>query len=86
MVNKGTVVNDAAAKERGPDGELARWRTEFPEIVELGLVIYTPEGLARFLRSPQPRFGGRTALELMATGQADRVLSALAADHEGLGY
>lgn len=55
-------------------------------IYDLGLLVYTPEGLDSFLRVPQPRFDGRTALDLMANGQAERVLSALAADHEGLSF
>ena len=56
------------------------------EIVDLGLTVYTPDGFARYLATPLPAFGGRTALQLIEGGEADRVLAALAADYEGLGY
>ncbi|MBI3978151.1 MAG: DUF2384 domain-containing protein [Chloroflexi bacterium] len=59
---------------------------QLQEIVRLGLVVYTPEGFAQFLSTPTPEFGGSTALQLIEIGQAERVLAALAADHEGLGY
>jgi hypothetical protein len=53
------------------------------QIVELGQLIYTPEGWRQFLALPQPRFGGRTALQLIERGEAERVLGALATDYEG---
>ena len=84
MAGKGTKLEDPMAAFN-QDDEVARWLAQFPEVRNLGLVVYTPEGLGLFLRSPQPRFGGRSAIELMADGQAERVLAALAADHEGLG-
>ncbi len=56
------------------------------EIIRLGHAVYTPEGFRRFLSTPLDEFDGRTALQLIESGQADRVLSALAADYEGLGY
>jgi DNA-binding transcriptional regulator YiaG len=57
-------------------GQLAR-------IVELGALVYTPEGFRRFLTVPQPRFGGLTAFQLIERGEADRVIGALATDYEG---
>lgn len=63
-------------------GQLARLR----EIADLGQAVYTPDGFARFLTSPLPAFGGRTALQLIEAGEDERVLAALAADYEGLGY
>ncbi len=53
------------------------------QIVELGQLVYTPEGWRQFLTLPQPRFGGRTALQLIERGEAERVLGALATDYEG---
>jgi transcriptional regulator with XRE-family HTH domain len=55
-------------------------------IVDLGTVVYTPEGFVQFLITPLPSFGGRTALQMIEQGQAGAVLAALAADYEGLGY
>lgn len=72
--------------ENDTEGEAARCLAQFPDVRNLGLVVYTAEGFNSFLRTPQARFDGRTALDLMATGEAERVLAALAADHEGLGY
>ncbi len=59
---------------------------QLQEIVELGLTVYTPDGFARYLVTPLPTFGGRSALQLLEQGEADGVLAALAADYEGLGY
>jgi hypothetical protein len=56
---------------------------QLAHIVELGELVYTPEGWQRFLTLPQPRFGGRTALQLIERGEAQRVLGALATDYEG---
>src|SRR5438132_1585853 len=56
---------------------------QLAQIVELGQLVYTPEGWRQFLRLPQPRFGGRTALQLIERGEAERVIGALATDYEG---
>lgn len=56
------------------------------EIVDLGLQVYTYEGLREFLSKPQPPFNGHTAYQLMSIGEYDIVLSALVADFEGLGF
>lgn len=56
------------------------------EIVDLGLKVYTSEGLREFLSKPQPTFNDHTAYQLMSIGEYDTVLSALAADFEGLGF
>ena len=63
-------------------GRLAQIR----EIVELGLIVYSREGFKHFLVLPMPLFEGYSALQLIELGKGDRVLSALAADYEGLGY
>jgi len=56
------------------------------EVVELGRKVYTPEGLGEFLTTPLPVFGHRSAVQLMAEGEYDKVLGALADDFEGLGF
>jgi hypothetical protein len=56
------------------------------QILEVGLAVYTPHGLTAFLTTRQPEFGGQTGLQLVERGQAERVLAALAADLDGLGY
>jgi DNA-binding XRE family transcriptional regulator len=64
------------------------------EIVTLGLMVYTLDGLKEFLITPLPVFDlpqatlreRYTALDLMQIGDFDRVISALAADFEGLGF
>lgn len=56
------------------------------EIIDLGLAVYTSEGLKEFLRTPLPVFEGRTGFELIQLGEYDRVIGALAADFEGTGF
>ncbi len=56
------------------------------QIVKLGLVVYTPEGLRTFMTSPIPELRGRTPLQAIEQDDADLVLGALAAEYEGLGY
>ena len=56
------------------------------DIAELARAVYTAEGVDTFLSTPLPVFEGRTALELMGLGEYDRVIAALAADYDGLGY
>ena len=56
------------------------------EIATLGLMVYSNDGLKEFLTTPLPVFNGYTAIDLMSIGEYDRVISALAADFEGLGY
>ncbi len=56
------------------------------EIATLGLMVYTVDGLKEFLTTPLPVFDLHTAIDLMMIGEYDRVIGALAADFEGLGY
>lgn len=53
---------------------------------ELGRSVYTPDGFRLFLRTPMPEFGDRTALQMIEQGEFERVIAALAADYEGLGF
>ena len=56
---------------------------QLAQIVELGQLVYTPDGWREFLMLPQPRFEGRTAMQLLERGELGRVLAALATDYEG---
>ncbi|MBI2940424.1 MAG: helix-turn-helix domain-containing protein [Chloroflexi bacterium] len=56
------------------------------QIVDLGQVVYGPDGLRRFVMLPMPVFGRGTALQLIEMGEADRVYGAIAADYEGQGF
>ena len=73
-------------------GELPTSRTtrgrlaQVQEIVDLGRIVWTSEGFQRFMTIPLPAFGGRSALQLVEAGEAERVIGELAADYEGLGY
>ena len=42
---------------------------QLQEIVELGLTVYTPDGFTRYLATPLPTFGGRTALQTDRAGR-----------------
>ena len=73
-------------REAAPVSLAARERlTLIQQILELGRVVYTEEGVEQFLRTPLPVFGGRSALKLIEAGQGEQVLAALATDYEGLG-
>lgn len=58
---------------------------EIAEIVELGLIVYTPDGFREFLTTPLPPFEHRTALQEIEQGRAENVIAALSTDYEGLG-
>ncbi len=72
--------------EVSPNQEHRNALAKLKEIEELGLLVYTCEGLREFLSTPLPIFDGHSALETIRLGQHDQVLAALAADYEGLGY
>jgi hypothetical protein len=44
------------------------------EIVDLGLLVYPPEGLKRFLQTPLPVFGGRSGFELIQLASSHRLI------------
>ena len=70
----------------GPERQEQRERlARLQEIIDLGTKVYTPEGLSEFLSTPLPEFGNKTAYDMLFIGDYDAVLSALAADYEGLG-
>jgi transcriptional regulator with XRE-family HTH domain len=55
------------------------------EILELGIKVYTAQGLRTFFKTPLPEFDHQTAFDILSIGRFDDVLGALAADYEGLG-
>lgn len=74
-------------QDRVSQGRLVRERlATLQEVVDLGLTVYTREGLREFLTTPLPVFDGRSALQLVELGEGEWVLAVLAADYEGLGY
>jgi transcriptional regulator with XRE-family HTH domain len=60
--------------------------SQLREIVELGLMLYTPKGLVLFLQTPFPTFDGRTGLQLIEAGKGKHVFGVLAGEYEGLGF
>jgi uncharacterized protein (DUF2384 family) len=71
-----------------PAGASSRIRSQLAQIQEvrdLGLCVYTPEGLRQFLKTPLPVFEGRTPLQMIEQGSAGAVIAAFASDYEGLG-
>lgn len=70
----------------GPERQDQKERlARLQEIIDLGTKVYTPEGLSDFFSTPLPEFGNKTAYDMLFIGDYDAVLSALAADYEGLG-
>lgn len=70
--------------ERLPTGAAALTRLALiREVVDLGLVVFTPGGFARFMASPAPAFRGLTPLQLVERGEVEHVFGALAALYEG---
>ncbi len=69
-----------------PNAEAKKHLAKPKEIAELAQMVYTPEGIKEFLSTPMKVFSGYTALDLIRLGQHDKVIAALAADYEGLGY
>ena len=72
--------------DSGPERQEQKERlARLQEIIDLGTKVYTPEGLSDFFSTPLPEFGNKTAYDMLFIGDYDVVLSALAADYEGLG-
>lgn len=71
--------------DRLPASPAAAMRlAQLQELVDLGLLVYTPKGLVRFVSLPLPVFGGLTALQLVERGQIERVMAELASVYEGV--
>ena len=54
------------------------------ELADLGVLVYTPGGFARFMATPLPAFDGLIALQLIERGDIERVYAELAATYEGV--
>ena len=85
-VSANTIERSEVHPELPPSRAARRRLGQLREIVQLGTIVYTRVGFAWFLTSPMPAFDNRTALQLIEMDQAERVVSALVEDYEGLGY
>jgi transcriptional regulator with XRE-family HTH domain len=54
------------------------------ELVDFGLIVFTPAGLAQFVSTPLPAFRGLAALQLIERGETERVMGTLASLYEGV--
>lgn len=54
------------------------------ELTDLGLLVYAPDGFARFMATPLPVFGGLTGLQLVERGEVERVFAELASTYDGV--
>lgn len=69
-----------------PNKEISTLLAKLQHVAELANKVYTLEGLKAFLFTLLPEFNNRTAYNLMAQGEFEPVVGALAADYEGMGY
>jgi transcriptional regulator with XRE-family HTH domain len=80
------TVNRWTKSGTGPDRREHITRlSKLHEILELGIKVYTAQGLRNFFKTPLPEFDHQTAFDILSIGRFDDVLAALAADYEGLG-
>ncbi len=88
LLKVSTKTVNRAEKQHLPlkDTDVRARLAKLQEIASLGLMVYSSDGLREFLTTPLPVFNGYTAIDLMLIGEYDRVIGALAADFEGLGY
>ncbi|ELR98413.1 helix-turn-helix domain-containing protein [Gloeocapsa sp. PCC 73106] len=68
------------------DSAVLKRLAKLKEIRDLGLMVYTPEGLKEFLFTPLPIFAGQCALDLLQLGDYEPIVSVLASDLEGIGF
>ena len=79
------TVQRSEQDRRLPTSRTATERlAQLREIIDLGRVVYSPDGFATFLQTPIPALGLATPLQAIERWQADRVLALLAADYEGV--
>ena len=60
--------------------------TQLKKITTIGRKVYTPKGLNEFLSTPLSVFGGKTGYDMISLNENEAVISALAADYEGIGF
>lgn len=81
-VTSRTVERSESAR-RLPTARVATERlAQIRQIVDLGLTVYTLEGLRAFVATPMLAFHNATALQAIERGEGNMVISALAADYE----
>ena len=56
---------------------------QLQNIVDIGLEVFTPEGLHRVMTNPQPGFDNRSGLDLIESGDGRRVFGEFATLAEG---
>lgn len=56
---------------------------QIQNIVDVGLIVWKPEGFHRVMTEPMPVFGDRSGLDLIERGDGDEVLGEFATLHEG---
>jgi len=72
-------------QERLPAQSAAATRlAKLKELVDLGLLVYMPEGFTQFMATPLPTFGGLSALQMIERGDIERVYAELASTYEGV--
>ena len=59
---------------------------QLKKIATIGRKVYTPEGLNEFLSTPLSVFEGKTGYDMIFLNENEAVISALAADYEGMGF
>ena len=63
---------------------LQRILDQYPEVGRVGRAVYEDDALLVLLLRPSQRFGGQSGLDLLRAGREGEVISALAADYEGI--
>jgi len=78
------TVTRLEEQERLPTSSATLTRlAKVQEIVDLGLVVFTPEGFIQFMSTPFPAFRGLTAIQLIERDEPDQVFGALVSLYEG---
>ena len=72
--------------DASPSNKAKAHLAKLKQIASLAQKVYTPEGVEEFMFTPLEEFGAHTAYDIISLGEYDRVIAALAADYEGLGY
>lgn len=55
-------------------------------ILKYGRQVFSPEGFTIFLETPLDEFDGRTAQQMIESGEAEQVLQFVAAEFDGQGF
>jgi transcriptional regulator with XRE-family HTH domain len=78
------TVSRLEERDRLPASPAAATRlAQIQEIVDLGLMVFSPEGFAQFVSTPLPVFRSLTALQMIERGEIEQVFGALASLYEG---